>query len=60
LAAWKTIFLITAGLQTFSIGIFVIFGRTSVQPWNTYWKDSSDSKSKEEMESKKDYGVKIS
>jgi len=33
----------TAAIQTFSISVFIIFGRTSVQPWNTYWEDVADS-----------------
>jgi hypothetical protein len=40
LAGWRTIFLLTAGVQIVSVMIFVIFGRTSVQPWNTYWEES--------------------
>jgi hypothetical protein len=48
LEAWKIIFLSTAGLNILSIAVFVIFGRTSVQPWNTYWEKSDKVKIKSE------------
>jgi hypothetical protein len=34
--------LLTAAVQVFSVLIFVIFGRTSVQPWNTYWEQEEE------------------
>jgi len=46
LSSWRTIFLLTAGVQVFSVLIFVIFGRTSVQPWNTYWEQEEEEEGK--------------
>ena len=33
--------------STFGTLVFVIFGRTSVQPWNTYWNAEVNDKSEE-------------
>jgi hypothetical protein len=37
---------LTASVQVFSVLIFVIFGRTSVQPWNTYWEQEEEEEGK--------------
>ena len=36
--AWNQVFYITAGVYAFGTFVFVMFGKTSVQPWNTYWE----------------------
>ena len=36
--AWNNVFYISAGFYVLGALIFVTFGRTSVQPWNTYWE----------------------
>jgi hypothetical protein len=33
------VFLIAAGTYVIAAASFTIFGRTSVQSWNTYWKE---------------------
>ena len=42
--AWNNVFYISAGFYTLGAVIFVIFGRTSVQPWNTYWEKKEEKK----------------
>ena len=42
IAAWNNVFYINAGFYTFAFFVFTIFGRTSVQKWNTYWEDEAD------------------
>ena len=44
MAVWNKVFYIAAGVYVLGTLIFMIFGRTSVQPWNTHWiKKSSES-----------------
>ena len=38
MAAWNNVFYITVGFYTFAFFVFTIFGRTSIQKWNTYWE----------------------
>ena len=45
--AWSTVFYLSAAVYVFGTFIFVIFARTSVQPWNTYWDVEIDKKSEE-------------
>ena len=47
LHAWNTVFYVSAAVYVFGTFVFVIFGRTSVQPWNTYWNAKIDEKSEE-------------
>jgi hypothetical protein len=47
LDAWKIIFLTAAGVQIATCLIFNVFGRTSVQPWNSYWEKSALTKDDE-------------
>jgi hypothetical protein len=41
--AWNKVFYLAAGIYVFGCILFVVFGRTSVQPWNTYWEIKKDS-----------------
>ena len=45
--AWSTVFYISAAVYVFGTFVFVIFARTSVQPWNTYWGAEVNKKSEE-------------
>ena len=45
--AWSTVFYLSAAVYVFGTFVFVIFARTSVQPWNTYWDVEIDKKSEE-------------
>ena len=47
LEVWSTVFQISAAVYVFGTLVFVIFGRTSVQPWNTYWNAEVNDKSEE-------------
>jgi hypothetical protein len=40
------VFLISSGAYLFVTVIFATLGKTSVQPWNTYWenKETNDAK----------------
>ena len=40
--AWNEIFYISAAIYVFGALVFYAFGRTSVQPWNTYWVESPE------------------
>ena len=35
---WKIVFLIAAGMYLGGGIVFIVFGRTETQPWNTYWE----------------------
>merc|ERR1719357_2200277 len=37
-AAWRTAFLLSTGVYTVCNLVFVIWGSTEVQPWNTHWE----------------------
>ena len=37
-AAWRQVFFISSGVYVCLNLVFVIFGSTKVQPWNTYWE----------------------
>ena len=47
LEVWSTVFQISATVYVFGTLVFVLFGRTSVQPWNTYWNAEVNDKSEE-------------
>ena len=38
LAAWTNVFLISSGVYVLGNIIFVLFGSSQVQDWNTYWE----------------------
>ena len=40
-------FQISAAVYVFGTLVFVIFGRTSVQPWNIYWNAEVNDESEE-------------
>jgi hypothetical protein len=43
------VFLISSGAYVFITVVFATFGKTSIQPWNTYWenKEPNDPKIQE-------------
>ena len=45
--AWNQVFYITAGVYALGTFVFVIFGKTTVQPWNTYWQKEEEQISEE-------------
>ena len=38
LAAWMNVFIISSGAYIAGNSVFVLFGSTEVQQWNTYWE----------------------
>ncbi len=38
LASWRIVFFLASGIYVSTVIIFTVFGRTSTQPWNTYWE----------------------
>ena len=41
LAAWRNVFLISSSVYILCLLIFVLFGSTKVQKWNTYWEEET-------------------
>ena len=46
-AAWRIVFLLTAGVSGAFALQFDFFAQASVQPWNTYWKKIGDEEKPE-------------
>ena len=44
LEAWRDVFLISASVYVLCNLIFVLFGSTKVQKWNTYWEQETRSR----------------
>lgn len=44
--AWNKVFYTSAGVYLCGTLIFVLFARTSVQPWNTYWEQEEKPEEK--------------
>jgi hypothetical protein len=42
IAAWNKVFYLASGIYVFGTVVFVLFARTSIQPWNTYWEMNKD------------------